>query len=66
MTRWQETPSEHYRKLESEQRALAADASSTATRDIHLEFADRYRAHAELLEEDERRRSETCSEAGQG
>lgn len=66
MTRWQETTSEHYRKLESEQRALAADASSTATRDIHLEFADRYRAQAEQLEEEERRPSETGSEAGQG
>jgi hypothetical protein len=65
VTRWQETTSEHYRKLEREQRALAADASSAATRDIHLEFADRYRAQAEQLDEKEQRRPASGSGAGQ-
>ena len=56
MTRWQEATADYYRQLEKEQRALAADASSAATRDIHLEFADRYRTQAEKLEEEEERR----------
>lgn len=38
VTRWQEATSGHYRQLEREQRALAADARSPATRDIHLEL----------------------------
>jgi hypothetical protein len=36
--------------LEEEQRALARDAKSQATRDIHLEFAERYRQQAEHIE----------------
>ena len=50
MAQWQEATSGYYRQLEREQRALAHDASSQATRDIHLEFADRYRQQAEQLE----------------
>lgn len=55
MSGWQQTPSTVYRSLEKEQRALAGDATCEATRDIHLEFAERYRIQAEQLEAQERR-----------
>ena len=60
MTEWRKTTSAQFRNLEREQRALAQGASSTATRDIHLEFAERYRLKAEELDaaERQRRRSE--------
>jgi hypothetical protein len=47
---WNRPSAAYYRRLEQEQRALAADATSMATRDIHLEFADRYQRLAEQLE----------------
>ena len=50
MPDWNEPSAADYRRLEQEQRALAADASSMATRDIHLEFAERYQKLAEKLE----------------
>ena len=50
MASWNEKSAADYRRLEREQRDLAADASSTSTRDIHLEFAERYRKLAEGLE----------------
>ena len=62
---WQETPSTVYRSLEQEQRALARDATSEATRDIHLEFAERYRKQAEQREEEERCRLGAGSGAGE-
>lgn len=57
MTRWQEATADHFRQLEREQRSLADNASSAATRDIHLEFAERYRQQAEQREEEERQRA---------
>lgn len=65
VTRWQEATFDYFRQLEREQRALAADASSAATRDIHLEFADRYRQQAEKLEREDRSRAVNGSGAGQ-
>ena len=50
MASWNEPSAADYRRLEQEQRALAADACSTSTRDIHLEFAERYQRLAEQLE----------------
>jgi hypothetical protein len=47
---WNESSPAIYRRLEEQQRALAADAASDATREIHLEFAERYRKLAEELE----------------
>jgi hypothetical protein len=47
---WNEPTAAHYRQLEHDQRVLAQIASSEATRDIHLEFAERYRKLAEELE----------------
>ena len=61
---WQETPSTVFRSLEQEQRALAKDAASEATRDIHLEFAERYRQQAEQLELKEGRGGAPNSESG--
>lgn len=63
MSGWQETTSTQFRNLEREQRSLAKDASSAATRDIHLEFAERYRQKAEQLESEERRRAAANPEA---
>jgi hypothetical protein len=57
VTRWQEATSDHYRQLEREQLALAENARSPATRDIHLEFADKYRQQAEQLEAEEKQRA---------
>lgn len=50
MPGWNEQSPEYYRKLEREQRALADENPCSATRDIHLEFAERYRKMAEQLE----------------
>ena len=50
MPGWNEPSAAYYRKLEQEQRALAADASCSATGDIHLEFAEKYRLLAEEVE----------------
>lgn len=50
MGSWNERSPEFFRNLEREQRALADDATCTATRDIHLEFAERYRQQAEQVE----------------
>ena len=50
MGSWNERSPEFYRNLERDQRALAEDATSTAARDIHLEFAERYRQQAEQAE----------------
>ena len=61
---WQETPSTVFRSLEQEQRALARNATSEATRDIHLEFAERYRQQAEQQELKEGRGVAPNSEAG--
>lgn len=47
---WNEESPEFYRDLERQQRSLAADSVREATRDIHLEFAERYRELAEHLE----------------
>ena len=63
MVEWQATPSTVFRSLEQEQRALARDATSEATRDIHLEFAERYRQQAEELEFKEGRAVASNSEA---
>jgi hypothetical protein len=65
VTRWQEATADHYRQLEGQQRALAETAGNEATRDIHLEFADRYRQQAEQLEKDEQRRPAAGSDADQ-
>ena len=65
MARWQEATADYYRQLEREQRALAENASSEATRDIHLEFADRYRQQAEQLEREEQRKPSAGSGADQ-
>lgn len=65
MGSWQETPSSVYRQLEGEQRALARDATSTATRDIHLEFAEKYREQAEQREAEEQRQALTNSQPPQ-
>lgn len=65
MARWQEATADHFRQLEREQRALAENASSEATRDIHLEFADRYGQQAEQLEKDEQRKPAADSGADQ-
>ena len=65
MTEWRETTSIQFRNLEREQRTLAKGASSSATRDIHLEFAERYRQKAEQLEKEERSRAVNSSGAGQ-
>ena len=53
MGSWNEASAGFYRDLEKQQRALAADASAPATRDIHLEFADKYQRLAEQLEAEE-------------
>ena len=50
MAAWNEPSAADYRRLEQEQRSLAADATSTATRDIHIEFAEKYQRLAEQLE----------------
>ena len=50
MGSWNEPSADYYRELERDQRALAENAHSAATRDIHLEFAERYRQLAEQLE----------------
>lgn len=50
MGSWNERSPEFYRNLERDQRTLAENAVSTASRDIHLEFAERYRQQAEQLE----------------
>jgi len=50
MPGWNEPSVAYYRELEQQQLALAADAASPATREIHLEFAERYRKLAEQLE----------------
>ena len=50
MASWNEPSAADYRRLEQEQRGLAADASSFSARDIHLEFAERYRKLAEQRE----------------
>ena len=50
MPEWNEPSAADYRRLEQEQRDLAADARSTTTRDIHLEFAEKYQRLAEGLE----------------
>ena len=50
MPGWNDASAAQFRNLESEQRKLASDATCTATRDIHLEFAEKYRAMAEQLE----------------
>lgn len=50
MGNWNEPSANYYRELERDQRALAEHATCTATRDIHLEFAERYRQQAEQLE----------------
>jgi hypothetical protein len=63
---WQETPSSVYRQLEREQRALARDATSAATRDIHLEFAEKYRLQAEQREADEQAQAPASPEPPQG
>ena len=55
MPRWQDTPASLYRELEKQQRALAENAGSPAVRDIHLEFAERYRAQDERQEVEEGR-----------
>jgi hypothetical protein len=55
VSEWQETPSTIFRSLERDQRRLAEDATSPATRDIHLEFAERYRLKAEQREAEERK-----------
>ena len=55
MPRWQDTPASLYRELEKQQRALAENAGSPAVRDIHLEFAERYREQAERQEVEEGR-----------
>jgi hypothetical protein len=47
---WNEPSVAYYRELEQQQRALAADAASSATREIHLEFAEKYQKLAERLE----------------
>ena len=50
MGNWNERSATQYRGLEQEQRELAAGATSPASRDIHLEFADKYQRLAEELE----------------
>lgn len=50
MPGWNEPSAAYYRELEQQQRALAAETACTATCDIHLEFAERYRKLAEQLE----------------
>ncbi len=50
MPSWNEPSATYYRELERQQRELAATVSSTATQEIHLEFAERYRKQAEQLE----------------
>lgn len=50
MPEWNEPSATDYRRLEQEQRDLAAGERSVATREIHLEFAEKYRRLAEELE----------------
>lgn len=50
MGSWNEPSADYYRELERDQRALADNSACAATRDIHLEFAERYRQLAEQLE----------------
>lgn len=50
MPGWNDASAAQFRELEREQRRLASDATCTATRDIHLEFAEKYRKQAEELD----------------
>jgi hypothetical protein len=50
MPGWNEPSAAYYRELEQQQRALAETVSCDATREIHLEFAERYKKLAEQLE----------------